>query len=43
MVENDARFLIRYSEKYSDEEFEYRHVTLPESIGKKVRRIEKNE
>ena len=26
----------RYSDKYFDDVFEYRHVTLPEHIGKKV-------
>ena len=29
--------LIRYSEKYKDSQYEYRHVTLPEVISKKVR------
>ena len=29
---------INYSDKYSDDLFEYRHVTLPTAMGKKVPR-----
>ena len=32
----DVSKLIRYSEKYNDSHYEYRHVTLPEAISKKV-------
>ena len=38
-MQNEVNKLIRYSEKYSDNLYEYRHVSLPEAISKKVRRV----
>ena len=36
-MQNEASELIAYSEKYCDSKYEYRHVTLPDVISKKVR------
>ena len=35
-MQNELNELIRYSEKYNDSVYEYRHVTLPVAISKKV-------
>lgn len=33
-----SRPLIQYSERYADDEFEYRHVTLPKDLAKLIPR-----
>ena len=35
-METDLSKLIKYSEKYCDSQYEYRHVSLPEAISRKV-------
>ena len=36
VMETDLSKLIKYSEKYCDSQYEYRHVSLPEAISRKV-------